>query len=365
MKINKIALCAVIVAGALCSCGHGDGWQVSGTVTNAADSMLYVEASTPGNWYVLDSIKLPVDGTFDYVSAQPAQMPSVYRLRLGNEYIYFPVDSAESVTLHATLPNFDKDYTLTGSASARGFMTVDSLINATLAGKITRQELKNELDRMVNRDSTCIVSYYIVGKVINNQPLYDPADRHDVKIIGNAANNFMRLRPGDPRTKELEQRWMAARQMSGSTGAVQLAADLTARPKADLKRYDRNGAAHDFDKVVTRGGVTVLNFTRYDGEASPANTVALKRVYDRYKNSGLEIFQVAYDPDELAWKRSAANMPWIAVWNSPTDNAEALVAYNADPLRGAPVSFVFNRNGELVKRVTNPDDLDAVIAPLL
>ena len=55
-------------------------------------------------------------------------------------------------------------------------------------------------------------------------------------------------------------------------------------------------------------------------------------------------------------------MPWIAVYNAPTDNVEALIAYNVDPINGAPVSFVFNGQGELIARVVNPNELPQAIA---
>jgi hypothetical protein len=58
-------------------------------------------------------------------------------------------------------------------------------------------------------------------------------------------------------------------------------------------------------------------------------------------------------------------MPWIAVWNSPTDPIDALVSYNVDPINGAPVSFVFNRSGELMERVSDPNKLDAAIAKVM
>jgi hypothetical protein len=354
----------------MCACSGKDGWKVEGTVADAADKTVYVEQSILNNWYVADSIKLSADGKFSYQAEQAADVPSIYRLRLDGKYIYFPVDSIETITVTANGKNFDRHYTLAGNAAAPVFATVDSLIttsvdNNGMNGALADKELKRQLNLIINHDTTCLVSYYVIGKFIGTTPLYDLTNKDDVKILANAANNFKRMLPDDVRANELEQRWVAARRALGNLPQKELAATINGRPRADLKRYDSNGKEHDFDKIVDRGGVTILNFTRYDGTNSQANTVALKKVYDQYKAQGLEIFQIAYDPDENSWKRSAANMPWIAVWNAPTDNIEALVGYNVDPVNGNPVSFIFNRAGEVVERVTDPSKLEAAIAKVL
>lgn len=360
-----------VLALILCACsGNNNGWKVEGTVSDAADKTIYIEQSTFNNWYVADSVKVSSDGKFAYQAEQAAEVPSIYRLRLGDKYIYFPVDSLETITVVANGKNFDRHFTLSGNEAARVFTTVDSLIAASVdsngvKGALADKELKRQLNLIINHDSTCLVSYYVIGKFVGTSPLYDLSAKDDLKILANAANNFKRMRPDDARATELEQRWVTARRALGNLPQKEIAASYNGRPNADLKRYDVNGKEHDFDKIVERGGVTVLNFTRYDGDNSQANTVALKQVYDKYKAQGLVVYQIAYDPDENAWKRSAANMPWIAVWNAPTDNIEALISYNVDPVNGNPVSFVFNRDGEVVERVSDPSKLDAAIAKVL
>ena len=373
MKILNIAGCLAAATMMLTACGDNSGWKLDGTLANAEDGKtIYVEGSVLNNWNVLDSIKPDSDGAFSYTADEAAAQPSVYRLRYNGRYIYFPVDSTETVTVTADAGHFDTGYTIAGNIYARSFVTVDSLLASSIAAKgpaatLADANLKHALSKIINQDTTCLLSYYIIGKFVDGKPLYDLTNREDVRILANAANNFARLRPNDQRAKELEQRWINARRLMGNTPVkqVQMDAQISTRPQADLTRYDSRGVKHDFDKLVQNGKVTVLNFTRYDGEASQANTVALTEVYNRYKDRGVQIYQIAYDPDELSWKRSAANMPWIAVWNAPTDNIEALVAYNVDPINGTPVSFVFNRQGELVKRVSDPTTLESIIAPLL
>lgn len=364
-SLSRILFAAALPA--VVACSGGNGWKVSGTVEGAADSVLYVEGSTPGGWYVMDSITLGSDGSFSYRAQEAAETPSVFRLRLADKYIYFPVDSMEEVTVSAKLPAFDRGYRLAGNIYAAGFTSADSLVGDAIDARgetaaLSDSVLKRNLNLLINRDTTCLVSYYIVGKTIAGRPLYSLTDKSDLRFLANAANNYKTHRPADPRATELEQRWMAGRQATGTLRGAKREAQLASRPAVNLKRYDMNGKEHDFDKVVTRGtGVTLLSFTRYTDEKSPALTAALRGVYDKYHAQGLEIFQVSYDANEVDWKRSAANMPWISVWNSPEDGTDALIAYNAN-VSAEPVTFVFNRAGELVGRVTDPAKLAEAIA---
>lgn len=366
--IAGLTASAMLAAMAACSGNHG--WKVSGTVEGGADSTIYIEGSTQGGWFVMDSVTVGSNGSFTWQAQEAAEIPSVYRLRMADRYIYFPVDSVEEVTVTARVPAFDRGYTLSGNAAAPLFATVDSLVNNAIdksgaAGALADADLKKSLNLIINRDTTCLVSYYIVGKFIDNTPLYNVTNKNDLRFIGNAANTYKTRRPADPRAAELEQRWLAGRRATGAVTGTSMEATVADRPVVDLKRYDANGTQHDFDKVVTRGKPTVLSFTRYTSDASPALTAALRKVYDAYSNAGLEIYQVSFDANEIDWKRSAANMPWISVWNSPADGVEVLLSYNADPVNGAPVCFVFNRNGELVERVSDPDSLMGAVAKVM
>lgn len=358
----------IIIIICMLACKSNKGWNLEGSIEGGADTTVYIEASNYENWYLLDSVRTDSKGNFKYQAEEAVKEPEILRLRLGDKYIYFPVDSLETVKLTAKAAGFDRGYTLSGNNYASAIVSVDSLVSATVdrvgtAGALTDEALKDALCRIVNTDTTCLVSYYVVCKTVDGAPLFTASSRKDIAIVGNAANNYDRLRPHDVRAGYLADLHKAMRQAAGTTRGVQMAATVTGRPNVDIVRYDARGNAHDFNEVVDRGnGVTILNFTRYDGEASQANTLALNQVYDAQKANGLEIYQIAFDANEAEWKKSAVNMPWVAVWNSPNEGVDALVAYNVDPIHGAPVSFVFNRAGEVVARVTDPTQLAAAVA---
>lgn len=359
---SKIIICAAAVL-AMTSCAKTDGWKVQGSVKGAAEQdTVYLEESIADNWHVVTALPLK-DGKFEYASEAAAATPSIYRLRLGESYIYFPVDSIETVEVTANKDGFDRGYTLAGNGAAAGFATADSLVADYVDNGGDLAGLKKTLSIMVNQDSTCLLSYYIVGKVINDKPVFDLTQRTDQSVLANAVNNYSRLRPNDPRFGILKSRWELARKAMGNFGnPVSMNADVTGRPQVEIKYCDAKGNAQDFDKIADRGGVTILNLTRYDLDGSQANTVALNKVYEKYKEKGLQIYQVGYDSDEHSWRRSAENMPWTTVWAPLTDNSKLLTAYAVSSF---PVSFVYNSEGDVFARVENPDDLEATVAKLL
>ncbi len=358
-----LSIAAAALAVAACTSGH-DGWTLKGDIEGGAGKTVYIEGSTIGNWYLIDSVSIDDNGSFDYTAAKADSLPTIYRIRLADKYIYFPAQGKQVLTLKADAKSFDRGFDVSGSPLAAEFTSVDRLINKyidSLGTEAARNDksLKTELMLMVNKDTTCLASYYIVGKFIDKRPLLNLSDRADLRILGNAANNYKRLYPNNPRGKDLEQRYMAARRALPSSGRA-MEAQMASKPDIAIARYDINGTLRNFDDYCGKG-VTVLNFVRYDHKNSPANTVALNEAYTKYKNAGLKIYQISFDPDEMNWRRSAANMPWTSVWNSPTEGYDILLAYNVNP-DGGPVSFIFDRNGDLVLRVSDARDLPAALA---
>lgn len=361
-RIIGIAAAALMLA----ACGSDNkGWNLQGTVEGGAGKTVYIEGSTTGSWYLIDSLSVSDDGTFEYTYENFDSIPAVYRISLGDKYIYFPAQGEEHLVLKTKAATFDRGYYVSGSPLASSFTSIDGLINKYIDSlgverARTSADLKRELMLMVNKDTTCLASYYIVGKFIEGRPLLNLADRNDLRVLANAANNYKRLNPNDPRGKDLEQRYLAARRALPSGGGRTMEANLTTRPSVEIARYDINGKLCNFDDYCGKG-VTILNIVRYDHKKSPENTVALNKVYTKYKDAGIKIYQVSFDPDEMNWKRSAVNMPWTSVWNSPTEGYEILLGYNVNP-DGGPVSFIFDRSGELKLRVSDPKDLEASVA---
>lgn len=362
--IMKRILTAAAAALALAACTTGPkGWSIDGTVEGGEGSKMAIEGFNAGRWYVVDSVEVGRNGQFTYEATAPAAYPEVLRLALDGRYIYFPVDSADALSLSADAASFGSKYELTGTKAAEKIVAIDRLIADAVTAQgseaaLTDSVLKSSLNNIAIADSTCIAAYYIVNKTIGSRPLYDLTSRRDVGVLGAVAQRFADMRPTDPRTEWLKQLYLRARRVANpaaATSGIQMEAQESGL--IDIVRYDNRGERRSLAETASNGNVVLLSFTSYEAEESPAYNVLLADV--QRANPGLEIYQIAFDSDETSWKQKADNLPWITVWNSPIDGAEVLMQYNVGAL---PVTFVIDREGVIRERVTDLSRLSAAVA---
>ena len=361
MKLSfSIIPAAVLAAAILAGCSSTPSWTVNGTVADADGSTLLLEASGRAGWYVTDSVRLLGNGSFSL--SQPAVAnPEVFRLRLDGKEIYFPIDSTETVTGTTSAAGFGTDYTLTGSTTAEMLAHVDARVRqaaATGADSI----LKRELSGMLIGDPSSVVAYYIVRKQIGGKPVFDPANPSDLRVIGAVANAYDQFRPNDPRTAQLKELFLAYKGLiRGGSAAPADTIYATEVPLFDIKLYDNKGVDQSLIDVASKHKAVLLNFTLYTADASPALNLQLAKAYDRFHDRGLEIYQVAADPDEYAWRQSAANLPWITVYQTPVSPASNLLNYN---VRALPATFLIV-DGEIRERITDPTKVADAVARVL
>lgn len=362
----------MLLSMAVLSCGESrTGWSINGNIAGASDQTLFIEEQSGAAWVIVDSVKADGEGNFSFTALQPVVTGQpIYRLRLGENAVYFPIEGSESLTLSADTANMSLRHSLSGSIAAAGFNRVDSLIALAVdrvgADKAADDpELVGSLADIILNDSTCVVGYYALMRPVENKLIFNVNDRKKLGLIGALATRYKSLRPNDPRGAELEQRFIEARRAGRPTVGQTMEATLSGRPDLNFVRKDEKGNDRDLNAVLDRGGVTVVNFIRYDDKLASANTLALGEAYKKYKDRGVEIFQIGFDPNRAHWQQNALSMPWTTVYSSPDESGEILVAYNVNPLDGGPTTLLFNRNGELVKRVTNPADIDKAIAEIL
>lgn len=365
MKKTYIAAAAIALSAVmLTSCEKHAGWSISGEIAGAGERTLLIEGFNNGIWYVVDSVKTK-DGEFKYNADAPADYPEVMRLGMDGQYIYFPVDSVDHISLIADTADFATSYRLDGTLQARNIQTIDSIINNSVAqrGVLTTvgdTDLKHQLFSTAFNDPSVMSVYYLINKTVCGHAMYDIANPADIRLYGAVAQRFNTERPNDPRTKYLTNLYKRARMASGQVEGTPLVANELSI--IDITRSDYKGKSHSLADIASKGGVTVLSFTAYNMESSPAYNVILNSVYEKYRSQGLEIYQIAFDGDETSWSQTARNLPWIAVWNSTTDSSQPLVDYNVGAL---PMTFIINREGSIAARVVDPTQLESEIKKYL
>ncbi|MCM1293778.1 MAG: AhpC/TSA family protein [Bacteroides sp.] len=366
MRAANYLQCALLTA-ALAACSDSNRWHVEGTLANSEPGTnLVLESSNYlGQWYPIDTIAVSSNGAFR-VSHPVAGYPEVYRLTLGDESLYFPIDSTETINIAADAKGISHSYTLSGSDEADRMQQLNDMIAKVIADQgeqaITYDpELRRNLANYILANPSGIAAYYTIFRRVGDTPLFNPADRADLRMIGAVANAFSSKRPDDPRTPYLAQYYLQGRRNAGyKIQADTIVATEMQLPEIEL--LDRNGVSRSLTEAASKGNVVILNFTGYTAEWSPSLNLELAKIYRENKSKGLEIYQIAFDEDEFDWRTAAANVPWISVYGAPKERGKVLLNYNVGAL---PVSFVINRDGELVERVEDVTKLESTVTRYL
>lgn len=352
-RIAPIALMAA--AAVISSCSDRNGWTVEGHIADHPDSVkVALEAFSGGRWMTVDSIEVS-NGDFKYRASAPAAYPDVMRLSVNGRTIYFPVDSIDCITVNVT-----KDAaTISGTPQARTINSIDSLISAASASRaaadvVADSTLKSQAFAKAFNDPSILPLYYLINKSVGTLPLYNVDRSSDLRLYRAVAQRFATERPDDPRTA-----WLVNTVTTAANRGKTATIEVPTTGLFDIVRHDAKGKRHSLAEMAAKGNVVLLSFTAYGSEASAPYNAILGQLWDKYHASGLDIYQIAFDPDEAMWRMSAVNIPWTAVWNSTTDGNKPLMQYNVGSL---PATFIIDRQGQIAARVSNPAELPSAVA---
>ncbi len=337
------------------ACGGSPKFEVSGLVMGGDGETIVMEKpGFHGEWYAVDSVHLSKDGRFRMKCPSPAS-PEVYRLRLDDRYVYFPVDSVEKIGIETDIKGFGHIYTLSGSENAANLSKFENdfaRFGAALVSPDSTAAFKRRVYAEYMQPSPgSIVSYHILTKTMaDGTPLYDISGSEDYRYLAAVATGFKQVRPDDPHTAMLEAFAVKAmREKNREKGIhTEIRAEEIAMPHLALN--DETGKLRQLSDVVGKGEPVILVFSPLTDPEAPARN---KELMDRYKRGGIRIYQVSYDADQYGWREAAGNLPWITV-NDPSGSAQSAIDYNVTVM---PAYFYIDAAGNLTKRADRLSDL--------
>jgi peroxiredoxin len=389
MKINILSAAAVVAAAlAFVSCDNKGKYVIEGSISNAKDSVLFLENVGLDGVVTVDSVKLAEDGTFSFrKKATPA--PEFYRLRIYDQIINLSIDSTETVSIKAAYPSMSYKYEVKGSENCSKIqelalhqMNLQAQINnivrnPNISVSAEGDSILQVLDRYKNFVKTNYIfkepnksyAYFalfqtvVVGNSYNL--IFNPRiSEDDVKVFAAVATSWDTFHPGAERGENLHN--IAIEGMKN----VRI---LKARSEqtVDADKVDTSGivdvALKDNKGVVRRlsdlkGHVVILDFCSFAEEGVTKRIMMMREVYNKYHAQGLEIYQVSLDENEHFWKTQTAALPWISV-NDPDGASSVYVTkYN---LLALPTFYLINKDCTPYKRDVQIKDLDAEIKALL
>lgn len=367
----------------LSACNYSSDFTVKGVVAGADGQLMYLENVGISNVVTLDSIKLAPGGKFKFTEKRP-EYPDFYRLRLNNQLINFAVDSTETISFVADAGTFATSYSVEGSENSKA---IKAITLAQLDANQAISRLRKEYEDKMISDTTyrmkvlaaadaykevarkyiysapmSTAAYFALFQQIDGLLFFDLYDRKDVKAYGAVATSYNHTYPESPRSKHLYNLTLQSMKVLRAQRPVDYSNVETKEISfLDIELPDVRGEVVKLSTVAP-GKVVLINFTAYQTEWSPALNMALGKLYTKYHDQGLEIYQVSLDSDFHFWRNGASNLPWVTVHDPQSVYSQVAGLYNVKQL---PALFILDRKGNLVKRVEDVKKLEADVKAVL
>jgi len=354
MKLQYIVATAAALSMIFASCGDAK-FKVDGEVYGAEGKSLILEKSDfHGRWIPVDSVRIGKSGEFSIKSDAPAS-PEIYRLSLGDRFVYLPVDSVESLTLTTSDADFGTKFTLTGTPQAERMAEFEkALMSLTATDSASMAGFKRDVyTRFIKDGRGSIVGYYVLTKIFDGKPLYDPSDPQDAKYYAAVATQFDNYRPDDPHGRMVHEVSVNAMRNRNSAAGKKTVIKANELRVLDIALPDEKGKTVRLSDVVGKGKPVVVVFSMMNEPESPAFNRELARIYNS-KGGAVEFYHVSFDAGQYEWRDAAANLPWITVIDPSGTSSNAIVDYNVGSL---PAVFIYNAEGDLVDRPESLSDL--------
>ena len=380
----------MVAALAFTSCNNKK-FHINGNITEATDSMLYLENLSLNGPVKIDSVKLGEDGAFAFdENAMDSITPEFYRLRIANQSINLSIDSTETVKVKASYPQMSYKYEVEGSENCSKIkelsikqMILQNNINAIAKSPnmgidsvdviVARMLDAYKQDIKVNyifKEPMKASSYYALFQTIQlgnvNSLIFNPRNnKDDVRVFAAVATSWDTYYPGTERGKNLHN--IAIEGMKD----IRIIENQRAQQQIDASKVSVNGcidlAMEDSKGQVRRltdlkGKVVLLDFHLFASSESTKRIMMLRELYNKYHAAGLEIYQVSVDPNEHFWKTATAALPWICVRDEGGIQGQSLQLYNVQSI---PTFFLIDRSNTLKARDAQIKDIDEAIKDLL
>lgn len=378
-------MCTLALMAAMLTSCNNKKFHINGTVTEAKDSVLYLENMSLDGPVVVDSVKLDDKGAFSFSGKAP-DAPEFYRLRIAGQIINLSIDSTETVDVKASYPSMATGYTVEGSAECA---TIKELAlkqidlqnrviavqnNLNLGYDLTRDSIgklvaayKEDIKRnYIYKAPMRASSYFALFQTLGNMLIFNPRENaDDVKVFAAVATSWDTYHPDALRGKNLHniaiEGMKNVRIMRNKMAAQNIdASKVNVSNIIDISLLDNQGNRRSLTDL--KGKVVMLDFHVFGSNGSTKRIMEMRELYNKYHDRGFEIYQVAFDPDEHFWKTQTAALPWISVRDPQGLQSQNLAAYNVSSI---PTFFLIDRNNEVKKRDSQITDIDAEINALL
>jgi len=364
-------LCVASVVFATKTSEGAKGYKIQVTSNLAKKTLVVLSKITDAKLEIQDSAYAAKDGAFNFTGSG-SEGSSLYYLTFGNTTppgIPVILEHGAQVKLGVTKVGAAYDITLVGGEYNKSMLKLYNLytgfekemaafnaevatIDATTVTEEIRTNTTQRYNKMISSRSEAIEQF------IQNEPA-SPATYFAVKYLFQKPASKLILIAADKMGKELPNSLY-------TKNLVSLAANIgptvegAIAPEISLKTPEGEILALS----SLRGKVVLIDFwASWCGPCRKENP-NVKKIYEKYKDQGFEIYAVSLDNNAAQWKGAIAKdgLAWKHVSELLGWKGTVSRAYGVGSI---PQTFLLDKEGRIVKTGFRSHELESLIQPLL
>lgn len=354
----------------LWGCSDKKSFRIEGKLQNKDKkyiSVSHIEIDTP---VLIDSTKVKRNGAFRFRVA--ASEPGFYQVGdRANDFITVLAEPGERIEVTFKGRYFSEGFEVSGSPGTSKIVRLDSALAETrkridsLTAVVEREQDKPDFettskaidDRFLKilKDQRMFNIGFILknlGSFASIKALYQKVDENtyvlydyrDLQYLKLVSDTLFRYYPNSMQVKALKANFEKELNAFNMNKIDALTKDAPVT-KLDPSLKDVNG------KLVTlsdlKGRYVLLAFWSAASRDCLAENLEFKTLYNKYRSSGFEIYQINLDLNEEAWKNAVKfdELPWISVREDDPLNPKNAILYN---VRTLPANFMYDKEGTII-----------------
>ena len=363
----KTIIFSAAIALLLASCNKTNV-SISGNIKEAGKQKIYLEQLNVDNIVVVDSTESNKNGEFRFKTF--VEQPTFFNVKVGpKEAITFIAEAGEDIELSGTLKGLSQNYWVDGSENSlwikllnfqlnNTVTQLDSLraiyTNLTAECETERHDILQAWDSIINKQITFSkdfilkhavspASYYaLYQKFDKDNFILTPAeDLHSFKVV---ASSLKAMYPESQYTKAiLKHLEQIAKGLQNERIRQLIANSENTLPEISLPNTKQDTIALS----SLKGKYIVLDFNLLATKESKAYIDEMKSVYQKFKNRGLQIYQVCLDENQALWERLVQQhgINWVCVRDPQGLKSRAAQTWN---IQNIPANYIINPKFEIV-----------------
>ncbi|MCC2546219.1 AhpC/TSA family protein [Hymenobacter sp. BT175] len=351
------------------SASTGEGYQVSGTLTNApAGTKVYLAELGETQFVSRDTATVDAKGQFTMKGSVPEA--GLYQLKVNDaNQVLLVLDNRTKMQVSGDVNSLTENYTVKGSRDSELMQQLGRIMSGSKAQmarleqrytlvaqagktdsmKIIEQQFyaaqaRNVADikRLIRENPKSVVSTFAVLNLINPDEQFGFAD--------SMATQFRKNMPEARYTKALVARLDPLR--ATAVGA--------AAPDINLASPDGKSIALS----SLRGKYVLVDFWASWCGPCRRESPNVVKLYNRFKGKGFEIYSVSFDQDRGKWLKAIADdqLAWTHVSDLKGWESAAGQTYG---VKSIPMTVLLDPQGRIIAKNLRGEQLEAKVASLL